>query len=105
MDAIKIGNRIRTAREAKHLTQEYLAELTGLSPNHISVIERGIKLPRLETFVRIANVLDVSADFLLADVVNRSTAGAASELGTRIEALPRSEQEKVLAIIRILTEK
>lgn len=35
----------------------------------MSVIERGVKVPKLDTFVAIANALDVSADTLLIDVV------------------------------------
>ena len=70
MDQKAIGKRIKSAREKKGLTQEQLAEQVNLSPMHISVIERGNKLPRLETLINIANVLDVSADILLQDVVN-----------------------------------
>lgn len=60
------------AREKQHLTQEDLAAIVDLSSTHISVIERGVKPPKLETFINIANALDVSADTLLQDVVKRS---------------------------------
>ena len=73
MNQKAIGRRIKTARENKRLTQEQLAELVDLSPMHVSVIERGVKLPKLETLINIANVLDVSADVLLQDVVNNQT--------------------------------
>ena len=36
----------------------------------MSVIERGLKVTKLDTFVAIANALDVSADTLLIDVVD-----------------------------------
>lgn len=61
MDAKAVGQRIRAARERKHLTQEELAALVDISPTHVSVIERGTKIPRMDTFVAIANVLEVSA--------------------------------------------
>ena len=61
MDAKAVGQRIRAARERKHLTQEELAALVDISPTHVSVIERGTKIPRMDTFVAIANVLQVSA--------------------------------------------
>ena len=70
MNQKAIGRRIKAAREKKRLTQEQLAEYVDLSPMHVSVIERGVKLPKLETLINIANVLDVSADVLLQDVVN-----------------------------------
>ena len=55
MDQAAIGNRIKTMRERANLTQEQLAELVDISPTHMSVIERGVKTPKLDTFVRIAN--------------------------------------------------
>ena len=75
MDQVAIGARIKAARERVHLTQEQLAEIIDISPTHMSVIERGVKTPKLDTFVRIANALGVSTDALLQDVVvpaNRS---------------------------------
>lgn len=68
------------AREKQHLTQEDLAAIVDLSSTHISVIERGVKPPKLETFINIANALDVSADTLLQDVVKRSHENKENEL-------------------------
>lgn len=102
MDAEAVGMRIKAARIAKHLTQEQLAELVDLSPTHVSVIERGIKPTKLTTFVAIANALDVSADSLLIDVVERSTDGVATELGQMISALPPREQKRILKVVQLL---
>ena len=89
MDQKAIGKRIKSAREKKGLTQEQLAEQVNLSPMHISVIERGNKLPRLETLINIANVLDVSADILLQDVVNNQIKLHTSEASNLIAQLSR----------------
>ena len=62
MDLKAVGQRIKAAREAKNLTQEELAGLVNLSPTHVSVIERGLKVTKLDTFIAIANALDVSAE-------------------------------------------
>lgn len=78
MDLKAVGQRIKSAREAKNLTQEELAALVNLSPTHVSVIERGLKVTKLDTFVAIANALDVSADTLLIDVVAHSVTGVNS---------------------------
>ena len=48
MDLKAVGQRIKAAREAKNLTQEELAALVNLSPTHVSVIERGLKVTKLE---------------------------------------------------------
>lgn len=62
-----LGNRIRKIRKEKYMTQFTLAEEIGVSPNFLGDVERGVKSPSLETIVCIANVLDVSLDFLLFD--------------------------------------
>ena len=49
VDLSAIGSRIKIARERKHFTQEDLAAIVNLSPTHISVIERGVKPPKLAT--------------------------------------------------------
>ena len=105
MDAKAVGQRIRAAREKKNLTQEELAALIEISPTHMSVIERGAKMPRLDTFVAIANVLEVSADSLLIDVVEHAAVNVASELSASIESLPHNEQMYILKVINVLLEK
>ena len=99
MDAKAVGQRIRAARERKHLTQEELAALVDISPTHVSVIERGTKIPRMDTFVAIANVLEVSADSLLVD---RAASGVACELSDAIDTLPREEKQRVLNAVSAL---
>lgn len=104
VDLSAIGSRIKVARERKHLTQEDLAAIVDLSPTHISVIERGVKPPKLATLIAIANALDVSADTLLQDVVDRSVEGVSNELATEIMKLPAKERSKIINAIRALTE-
>ena len=104
MDQKAIGKRIKSAREKKGLTQEQLAEQVNLSPMHISVIERGNKLPRLETLINIANALDVSADILLQDVVNNQIKLHTSEASNLIAQLSREDQRRVLAALHSFVE-
>ena len=104
MDLCAIGARIKAAREAAGLTQEDLADALEMSSTHISVLERGVKAPKLETLVKIANALKVSTDTLLQDVVDRASEGLASELSDAISKLPGKDQERILNAIRALTE-
>ena len=104
MDMIAIGSRIKEAREQAHLTQEELAEIVDISPTHMSVIERGVKTPKLDTFVKIANALHLSADALLQDVVTPVTDSITAELSVRIGRLLQKEQTRILNAIRALTE-
>ena len=104
MDQKAIGKRIKSAREKKGLTQEQLAEQVNLSPMHISVIERGNKLPRLETLINIATVLDVSADILLQHGVNNQIKLHTSEASNLIAQLSREDQRRVLAALHSFVE-
>lgn len=45
---IEIGLRLNNRRKALKISQEYLAELTGLHRNYIGYIERGEKHASLE---------------------------------------------------------
>ena len=66
-----LGDKIRKARREKHITQERLGEICSLSTSHIGHIERGTRIPSLETVFRIACELDVSIDYLLLDSFDR----------------------------------
>ena len=87
------------------MTQEDLAALLDMSTTHISVIERGVKPPKLETFIRIANVLGVSSDYLLMDIIDNPADVVAGEISELISKLSQKEKEKALTIIRVLSEK
>lgn len=104
MDLKAVGQRIKAAREAKNLTQEELAALVNLSTTHVSVIERGLKVTKLDTFVAIANALDVSADALLIDVVTHSVTDVTNELSDMIGKLPKDEQKRILNAVRALVD-
>lgn len=105
MDLQAIGARIKATREAKGLTQEDLAAALDLSRNHISVIERGVKAPKLDTFVAIANELGVSADVLLFDVIDHASDSVSSDLMATVSQLPKADQNRILNAIRALLEK
>jgi transcriptional regulator with XRE-family HTH domain len=102
MDQKAIGRRIKHAREAKGFTQEQLAEKVDLSTSHMSVIERGIKPPKLETFIEIANILEVDANSILADVLSVSNEILSSQLASKLSGLPQNRQKKVLRILDTL---
>lgn len=101
----KGGGGIKEAREKRHLTQEELAARIDISPTHVSVIERGTKIPRLDTFVAIANALEVSGDALLLDVVDHAAESQASDLSAALEGLPWEEKRRILKVVRTLMEE
>jgi len=60
-----LGQRIQKIRKHKHLSQAVLSAMIDKSPGYISYLECGTKVMSLETFVSIANALEVSTDTLL----------------------------------------
>jgi transcriptional regulator with XRE-family HTH domain len=55
-----VGGNVKRVREAKGLTQEQLADLSGFSQQYISGLERGRRNPTIVTLYEIALVLGVS---------------------------------------------
>lgn len=104
MDAKKVGSRIQAARRRRGFTQAELAQMVDLSPKYLSNIECGEKTPRLETFIAIANVLEVDANSLLQDVLAVSTAIISTDISEQLEKLPLSEQRKIKRIFDVMIE-
>ena len=105
MDMNAVAKRIRETRIAQHLTQEELADKADISLTHMGVIERANKVPNLDTFVAIANALNVSADSLLLDVVSESAQQEVSLLGRMVSGQTPEQQRKILKIVQTLIEE
>lgn len=65
IDYTHMGKRIRDRRKELHLTQEALAEQTGISTPFLGHIERGSRIASLDTLLAICIALDVSMDFII----------------------------------------
>ncbi|MEM6282988.1 MAG: helix-turn-helix transcriptional regulator [Chloroflexota bacterium] len=65
MQSSLAGKRLRELRRAVGLNQDELGEKIGASYQQISRIERGESNPTPETLVALAQVFNVSADYLL----------------------------------------
>lgn len=53
----KIGEVLRAKREKLGISQEGLAERAGVDRTYISILERGLKSPTVETLERICDAL------------------------------------------------
>ncbi len=61
----EFATRLRTARDARKITQARLAELLNVDRRVYNRWERGAALPQLDAVVRIAQVLQISVDALV----------------------------------------
>lgn len=99
MKLATIGNNIRKYRLMKKLRQEDLAEKAGLTANYIGMVERGEKIPSLETFIKILNTLGVSADMVLSDVLDNGYTVKNSMLNEKLEKLAPDDRNRIYEVI------
>lgn len=99
MDAKPIGKQIWKYRNLNNMSREQLAERVGLTPATLRQYENGHKPPRLETLIKIANVLNVSVDELLCNKLNVTRSVVLEGIAKKMEAL---SPEQITATNEIL---
>jgi transcriptional regulator with XRE-family HTH domain len=99
----RIGAQLFELRQAARLSQERLATAAALSTNYISLIEKGQRLPSLETLSQLARVLGVSVTAFLEEEVSDETLERELRLLTSdLRRRQAEEVKKLRAIARIL---
>ena len=102
MDWLSIGQNIKEKRLAKSWKQSTLAEKVDLTTSYVGMIERGEKIPKLETFIYITNALDSTSDEILEGVLDRGYEIRMSEYIKRIQGLPKEEQNKIFEVLDVM---
>lgn len=62
---IELGERLKKLRMENHLRQDQVARLVNVEKSSISMYETGMRQPSYATLVRLANVFNVTTDYLL----------------------------------------
>jgi transcriptional regulator with XRE-family HTH domain len=98
-----LGNKIRTIRRGKDLTQERVAGLAGINPKYLGEIERGEKNPTAVVIKRLSNALNVPPCQLFS--------AGCPNVSTGIQAVIRlfggrkeKEQQKAIKILEVFFE-
>lgn len=102
MDWLSIGQNIKEKRLAKSWKQSTLAEKVDLTTSYVGMIERGEKIPKLETFIHITNALDSTSDEILSGVLNRGYEIRMSEYIKKIQNLSTEEQNKIFEVLDVM---
>ncbi len=102
LDFALIGQRIKEVRSSKKLTQEYLAEKTGVNVSHISNIETNKVKVSLTLLVGICNALDVTMDYLLQNEYHNPASVTERELFNTIKDMDKDKLETLLKIAKAL---
>ena len=74
-------------------------EKAGLTANYIGMVERGEKIPSLETFIKILNTLGVSADMVLSDALDKDYTVKSSMLNDKLEKLAPEDRKRIYEVI------
>lgn len=96
----RFGARLRAQREALGWTQAKLAEKAGVTSNYIGVLERGLKLPTLETLVVLAKALEMSPAALLGDL--RPKDHWLDDVLAVASAIPEPRRDLALAVLKAI---
>ena len=99
-----IGQRISQYRKQKGLTQEQLSEMVGLTPHHLSAIERGASGVRIEILVQMINIFGCTADDIFCDVIDSGYKSRASRISDQLEHLSPEKRDKVLDVLETLVK-
>lgn len=102
MDYILLGKRIRSERMKLNLTQEKLAEDTGISTAYLGQIERGERNVTLDKLLPIASRLGVTVDFLLTDYLPSKDDNAIDTIRQLLQDKSSLEKELAINMLKLL---
>lgn len=88
------AERLKELRKQAHLTQVELAKRLGIGQSSYADWERGKKKPTQENLVKIAQILDVSIDYLVGNSEEKSDELDNIELLFRMNSKGLTEKEK-----------
>ncbi len=98
------AQRLRELRRQRDLSQTELGERVGVHYTHISRYERGISRPSADTLKRLADVLDVSGDYLLEGAADEAAKARFEDRELlrqfqEVQALPERDKEIVKELL------
>ena len=99
-----IGIRIRGFRKAQSLSQEQLAEASGLHPAYIGQLERGEKNATLDSIQSVCKGLHISMEQLFAGLTPEAAQGADCPLEMIRTLLSDLSETEQATVYRLLTE-
>lgn len=69
---VNMGEKLRSLRIEKNLTQKQVADRIGLAISAVSSYESGSRYPTYDTLIKLARMFHVSTDYLLGIADNRN---------------------------------
>lgn len=99
MDKAALGQKLRQARLDKGYTQQSLSEKADIGEVYLSEIERGLKMPSMNLFIKLITALDISADYILRDGVPTGKDFVYDELTQKLDSLTPKQRKTAADIL------
>ena len=101
--AMPLGERIRQLRKEAGWSQAELAEKIAADAGRVNKYEAGRMAPAAESLVRLAEVLNVSIDYLLIDDIPRRPLHSAQDaLGDRLAVVAELADEDLNLVVSFI---
>ena len=100
-----IGKICQEYRLKNNLTQNQVAELTGLEPRHISQIERGFSKGSIDTLLKLCNAYKITPDIILFDLLDDDVKSSLSIYEEKFKKLSKKDKESILHFIDYFLSK
>jgi transcriptional regulator with XRE-family HTH domain len=102
-----IGQRIKNYRKGQRLTQEELAEKSGLHSTYIGKVERNEKGITIETLIKITDALGITVEELfryLQPYKERHDEDIIYQIVNKLQSKNVKQQKKILSLIDIVLD-
>lgn len=99
MDKVILGHRLRQSRIKKGYTQQELAQKADIGTVYLGEIERGLKMPSLNIFIKIIEALDISADYVLRDALSSGGTYIFDEITDQLKDLTPQQRKTAVDIL------
>ncbi|WP_346683909.1 helix-turn-helix domain-containing protein [Anaerostipes butyraticus] len=90
---VNFGSVLKTLRLKRNMTQAQLAQKLGLTKSVISAYETGLRLPSYDVLIHIAQIYNVSTDYLL---------GLENKQSIDLSGLSQEEIDALLNLIKVM---
>lgn len=99
MNSKSLGKKLKAYRAKSGWSLKECSERIGISTRYLADIERGDKVPKLETFVLILNTLVAPADDVLQDSLVVGYEAKSNDILKKLESLDVTRRKQVLDIL------
>lgn len=99
MDKTALGIKLREARQAKGYARQILAAKADIGEVYLGEIERGIKMPSLNSFIKIIEALNVSSDYILRDELSSGQDYIYDEITKKLKNLTPKQRKAAADIL------